>query len=84
MGKLNENIDQNTNLGKKMTRFMIGSEAVPLPIHLELELLTKTLDRNWWGGERCWRYNNIDKIQKNLLRALKEYPGYVHAKKNTG
>ena len=83
MRKLNENIDENTKLGKKMTEFTIGSKAVPLPIHIELELLTKALDRNWWE-ESCWRNNNIDKKQQNLMKALKEYPGYVHAKKNTG
>ena len=84
MRKLNENIDQNTKLGKKMTQFTIGSKAVPLPIHLELELLTKTLDENWWGGESQWKKDKIDRKQQNLMRALKEYPKYVHAKKNTG
>ena len=84
MGNLNENIDENTKLGKKMTQFTIGSVAVPLPIHLELDLLTKALDKNWWGGDKGWRNNNIDKKEQNLMRALKEYPGYIHAKKNIG
>ena len=67
-----------------MTRFTIGSRAVPLPNHLELQLITKALDKNWWGGKRAWRRNKIDRKQQNLMRALKEYPKYVHAKKNTG
>ena len=84
MKNLNENIDQKTNLGKKVTKFTIGSRYVPLPIHLDLKLITKSLDANWWGGVNEWRRNNIAKKQQNLMRALKGYPRYVHAKKNRG
>lgn len=84
MNNLNENIDQNTNFGKKMTTFTIGSKAVPLPIHLDLKVLSAALDKNWWGGENEWKNKSIDKKQSNLLKALKEYPKYIHAKKNTG
>ena len=67
-----------------MTTINIGSKDVPLPIHLDLKVITKALDKNWWGGLSGWKMNGIDRKQKNLLRALKEYPAYVHAKKNTG
>lgn len=81
---LNENIDQNTNLEKKRTKITIGNRDVPLPVHLHLELITKSLDKIWWGDESDWRKNGIDKKQQNLLKALKGYPRYVGAKKNTG
>ena len=67
-----------------MTTFTIGSKAVPLPIHLDLKVITEALDKNWWGGENEWKNKSIDKKQSNLLKALKEYPKYIHAKKNTG
>ena len=81
---VNENIDQNTKLGKKFTKFTIGSQAVPLPIHLDLKLITKALDAIWWRGVRNWKGKSIDKKQKNLMIALKNYPKYVNAKNNTG
>ena len=78
---LNENIDQKTNLGKKITEFTIGSQVIPLPIHLDLRLITEALDKIWWRGGNEW---SRKKKQKNLMKALKGYPRYVRAKKNTG
>ncbi len=78
---VNKNIDQKTNLGKEGTEFTIGSRAIPLPIHLDLRPITESLNEIWWGGRR---QNNIFKKQRNLMRALKNYPKYVQAKKNTG
>jgi predicted membrane chloride channel (bestrophin family) len=71
-------------LGKEGTEFTIGSRAIPLPIHLDLRPITEALNEIWWGGTRMWRKNNIFKKQRNLMRALKSYPKYVQAKKNTG
>ena len=81
---LNNNIDKKTNLGEESTKFTIGTQAIPLPIHLDLRPITDSLNEFWWGSTRAWRRNNIDKKQQNLMRALKRYPRYVHAKKNTG
>ena len=81
---LNQNINQNTRLGKSLRKFTIGSRRIPLPIHLDLKLISKALDTNWWGGLSGWKKNNIDRKQRNLVRALKQYPRYVRAKKNTG
>ena len=67
-----------------MTEFKIGSQHVPLPIHLDMKLLTEALDSYWWGGMGDWRRNGINKKQAYLVRALREYPNYVRAKKNTG
>lgn len=78
---INENIDQKTNLGEEIGRSTIGSPDIPLPIHLDLRLITEALDKVWWRGGEEW--SRIKK-QKNLMRALKRYPRYVHAKKNTG
>ena len=52
IGSLNENINQNTRLGKSMRKFAIGSRNIPLPIHLDLKVINKALDSNWWGGVR--------------------------------
>ena len=81
---LNENVNQNTRLGKSWKKFTIGTKAVPLPIHLDLKQISKALDANWWGGMLSWRRDGIHTKQKNLIRAIKEYPAYVHAKKNIG
>lgn len=82
--KVNENIDQKVNLGKSVAEFTIGSRTIPLPIHLDLRPITESLNAIWWEGTGLWRKNNIYKKQENLMRALKGYPRYVHAKKNTG
>ena len=81
---LNENINQNTRLGKSWRKFTIGRRDVPLPIHLDLKVISKALDTNWWGGVLLWRRYGINLKQRNLIRALKEYPAYVRAKKNQG
>ena len=81
---VNENINQNTKLGKSWRKITIGSKGVPQPIHIDLKLITKALDTNWWGGMVEWRKLGIKQKQKNLMKALKEYAGYVHARKNTG
>ena len=81
---LNEKINENTHLGQKMTAFTIGSQSVPLPIHLDLVSIRKAFDSHWWGGESQWRKDKIDKKQKNLKKALKAYPEFMHAKKNEG
>ena len=84
MNKLNENINQNTNLGKKVIKFTIGSRSVPLPIHLKLIPITKALDPIWWGGYGRWRRNRINLKQRNLAKAVRDYPRYVRAKINKG
>ena len=67
-----------------MTKLTIGSRNVPLPIHLDLIEITKALERYWWGGAGGWKREKIEKKQRNLARALKDYPKYVHAKKPKG
>ena len=84
MKNLNENINQNTRLGKSLIRFTIGSRKVPLPIHIKLTLITKALDRIWWGGYSGWRRGKINQKQRNLARAVRDYPRNVRAKINKG
>ena len=84
MKNLNQNINQNTKLGKSVIKFTIGSRDVPLPIHLELVPITKALDKIWWGNLTEWKRDKIDQKQRNLAKALKDYPRNVHAKINKG
>ena len=84
MSKLNENINHNTQLGKRVIKFMIGSRSVPLPIYIKLIPLTKALDPIWWGGYGPWRRSRINLKQRNLARAVRNYPRYVRATTNTG
>ena len=84
MKNLNQNINQNTKLGESVTEFTIGSRDIPLPIHLELIPITKALDKIWWGNLTEWKRDKIDTKQRNLAKALKDYPKNVHAKINKG
>ena len=84
MKNLNENINQNTRLGKSLITFTIGSRTVPLPIHIKLMPITKALDKIWWGGFSGWRRDKVNLKQRNLARAVKDYPRYVRAKINKG
>ena len=84
MKNLNENINHNTKLGKSLIKFTIGSRNVPLPIHIKLMPITKALDRIWWGGFSGLRRDKINLKQKNLAKAVKDYPRYVRAKINKG
>ena len=84
MKNLNENINQNTRLGKSLIKFTIGSRKVPLPIHIKLTPITKALDKIWWGGCSGWRRGKINQKQRNLARAVRDYPRNVRAKANKG
>ena len=84
MSKLNENINQKTILGKTVIQFTIGTRSIPLPIYIKLIPITKALDPIWWGGYGGWRRNRINLRQRNLARAVTDYPRYVQAKINTG
>ena len=84
MSKLNENIDQKTSLGKKVIQFTIGTKSIPLPIHIKLTPITKALDPLWWGEYDQWWWNRINIKQRNLAKAVRDYPKYVHAKINKG
>lgn len=78
---VNENIDQVASLGTSRRHFTIGSREVPLPIHLKLIPITKALDKIWWGGRRR---KKIAKKQRNLAKALRDYPRNVNASINEG
>ena len=67
-----------------MKKFTMGSKNVPLPIHLDLKPITKALDKNWWGGTARWKTSKVNRKQRNLAKALREYPRYVRAKRNKG
>ena len=84
MSKLNENINQKTTLGEKVIQFTIGTKSIPLPIHIKLTPITKALDPIWWDGYDQWWWNRIGLKQRNLARAVREYPEYVRAKINKG
>ena len=84
MSKLNENINQRTTLGKKVIQFTIGTRSIPLPIHIKLIPITKALDPVWWGGYGGWRRNRINLRQRNLARAVRDYPRNVQAEINKG
>ena len=84
MKNLNENISHNTKLGKNLIKFTIGSRKVPLPIHIKLIPITRALDKIWWGGFSGWRRDKINLKQRNLARAVRDYPKYVRAKINKG
>ena len=80
---VNQNINQLANSRTSQQRFTIGSREVPLPIHLKLIPITKALDKIWWGA-RGWRRKRIAKKQRNLAKALRDYPRNVNASINEG
>ena len=61
---------------------MIGTRSIPLPIHIKLIPITKALDPIWWGGYGGWRRNRINLRQRNLARAVRDYPRNVRTKIN--
>lgn len=61
---------QNTNIGRHFTRYTIGSEEVPLPIHTELVPIIEALaDELWNEDERPM----IQQKKRHLNMALQDY-----------
>ena len=50
----------------------------------KLTPITKALDKIWWGGNSEWRRGKINQKQRNLARAVRDYPRNVRAKINKG
>ena len=73
---LDQLVSENTRLGDSLTEFMIGSEAVPLPIHTKVVPIIDALDDNLWAqNERA----SIQQKRTHLDKALREYATNIGA-----
>ena len=67
---LDESVNENTEIGKSMISFTIGSEEVPYPIHTELVPIDEALADVFWNtNER----NTIRQKKAHLKKALTDY-----------
>ena len=67
---LDESVDQNTQIGKSLKEFTIGSEDVPLPIHTKLVTIDEAMaDSFWTDSERSM----INQKRVHLEKALTDY-----------
>ena len=70
MDKLEESINENTEIGNSLIQFTIGSRDVPYPIHTELVPIDEALaDVFWDNSER----DTIRQKKIHLAKALTDY-----------
>ena len=81
INSLNTNINEQTRLGRSLSTITMGNTHLPAPIHLKMKLITACLDRHWWGRQYT---RSIAAKRRNLLRALRAYPKWLHAQQNRG
>ncbi len=68
---LNENINQNTAIGRETQVFTIGSREIPLPLHVKVVPITVALNDQLWA---IASRNVLRKKRANMIKALNDYP----------
>ena len=67
---LDQTVNENTNIGESLTEFTIGSEHVPLPIHVKVVPITEAV------GDIFWDKSELPKVHQkrtHLEKALTDY-----------
>ena len=67
---LDETVNENTNIGESLTEFTIGSEHVPLPIHVKVVPIIEAM------AETLWDTSEIPEVRQkktHLEKALTDY-----------
>lgn len=78
---LDESVNENTEIGKSLKEFTIGSEAVPLPIYTKLVPIVEAMADNFWdSGER----EEIRQKKVHLDKALTDYAANKRARISNG
>ena len=67
---LSESVDKNTRIGNSLVQLTIGSNEVPLPIHVKLVTIDNALTSSLWGASER---SEINQKKTHLIKALTDY-----------
>ena len=91
--KFEESEETNKEFGEQQLTYRIGGDDLPEPIQTELMGIEETLKPKFWSNldelkkqPACKRMTNkkLKKFLKNMMKAIKEYPGRKGVKRATG
>lgn len=80
---LDENVDENTQIGESLMSFTIGSADVPLPIHTKVVPIIEAMGNSFWDTNERDTYG-ISQKRTHMDKALTDYATNKQARINAG
>ena len=66
---LDKTVNENTNIGESLTEVVVGTESVPLPIHLKVVPIVEAMAKTLWDevdGSSKWKEEASDRCFEAL------------------